>query len=206
MTTTYPPDVTDRFVKKFTRLVARELIAEDVYPESDLEDLVQELQLAVVERAPRFDAERAKWSTFVKTVVRRRAISLRRRQMAECRAGGREVSSLNVTFEDEDGQTTTLANLVREDQSFGYLGRDYQSDEDQAALAMDVATVISKLPTELRELCELLKHGSIADVARDRGIPRTTLRHQLNKIREAFVAAGFEPPRNTTDSGEGSQR
>lgn len=68
----------DRFVRSYTYRVARAIVAQGVFPESDFEDLVQELKLAVIEGVPRFNPERAKWSTFVRLVVRGRAVSLQR--------------------------------------------------------------------------------------------------------------------------------
>jgi len=192
MKTTYPPDVNDRFVRSYTCRVARAIVAQGVFPESDFEDLVQELKLAVIEGVPRFNPERAKWSTFVRLVVRGRAVSLQRKRLADCRAAGRDIVSLDDTIEDEDGQLTTLANRVREDQSLDYVARDYVSDEDRLVTEMDIATVVASLPSELRDLCERLTTRSVTQVARDLGVPRTTLTHQLKKIREAFVAAGFD--------------
>jgi DNA-directed RNA polymerase specialized sigma24 family protein len=46
----------------------------------DRDDAKQEILLAVITAAPKFDPSRAKWSTFVGTIAARRAIDLNRRQ------------------------------------------------------------------------------------------------------------------------------
>lgn len=191
MPATHPPDVTDKFSTIFIRNTAAELIDEGAFDASEREDLIQELTLALVERTPKFDPDRAKWSTFVKTVVRRRAISLRRRQNAACRSDGREVASLDAWIDDEDGQVISLANYIREDQSLVYLAEDHRSDEERADLEFDVDAVASTLSPELQDLCRRLKRQSQAEIARDLAIPRTTLVRRIRKLREAFDAAGM---------------
>jgi len=73
------PDVSDRFTTDFIRKTARALIDDGHFARAEMGDLVQELTLAVIESLKNnFDPSRARWTTFVKTVVRRRATSLLR--------------------------------------------------------------------------------------------------------------------------------
>lgn len=80
MSVTYAPDVTDKFCTNLIRRTARSLVGDGTFPRSDLDDVIQDLTLALLEQAVNFDAEKACWSTFVKKVVRDAGISLRRRQ------------------------------------------------------------------------------------------------------------------------------
>jgi RNA polymerase sigma-70 factor (ECF subfamily) len=48
------------------------------------------------------------------------------------------------------------------------------------------------LPDELRDLCERLRDDTMAEIAREMGVPRTTLYDRLSKLRDAFREAGLE--------------
>ena len=105
------PDVTDRFTTQFVRKTAKTLIVDGFFERSEYRDLIQDLTLAVLEGLARnYDPERAKWTTFVKTVVTKRAISLCRAQTAECR--DEVVGSLSSPVSDEDGQMVSLGDYL----------------------------------------------------------------------------------------------
>jgi RNA polymerase sigma-70 factor (ECF subfamily) len=57
---------------------------------------------------------------------------------------------------------------------------------------MDLGQAIASLPEELRDLCLRLHDSTMAEVAREMGIPRTTLYDRLSKLRDAFREAGLE--------------
>lgn len=191
MSTTAIPNVTDRFTTDLIRKTATELVDEGTFPKSELDDVVQDLTLALFEQASNFDVGRGTWSTFVKNVVQRSAISLRRHQGAERRNAQRDVGSLNDLINDEDGQLTELGSTVGEDEYRSGLGQEYRSHTDEVDMALDFQTVIASLPDELREVAQRLQHQSLAEIARDLDIPRTTLAFRIGKIREAFATAGY---------------
>ena len=56
---------------------------------------------------------------------------------------------------------------------------------------MDLGQAIASLPEELRDLCLRLHDSTMAEVAREMGIPRTTLYDRLSKLRDAFREAGL---------------
>ena len=51
---------------------------------------------------------------------------------------------------------------------------------------MDLDELLQSLPEDLREMCDRLKNDSISQVARELGIPRSTLRDRVCKIRRRF--------------------
>lgn len=188
---THAPDVTDAFTTNLIRKTAQALVDEGTFPQSDQEDVIQDLTLALLEQTPNFNPERAKWSTWVKNVVRLIAISIRRRQDAECRRGQREVGSLNVLINDEDGQLVELGATVSEQEHRSGLGVGHVSHTDQNDTALDVQKILDGLPENLRDLAVRLKTQSLAEISRELNVPRTTLAHRVGKIREAFAAAGY---------------
>jgi RNA polymerase sigma-70 factor (ECF subfamily) len=52
------------------------------------------------------------------------------------------------------------------------------------------APVVS--PQDLQELCEKLQSSNMAEIAREMGVPRSTLYGKLTKLRDAFREAGLE--------------
>jgi RNA polymerase sigma-70 factor (ECF subfamily) len=59
-------------------------------------------------------------------------------------------------------------------------------------MRMDIERVLNALPDDLRDLCERLRESNMAEIAREMGIPRTTLYDKLTKIRETFRKARLD--------------
>ena len=191
MTVQHAPDVTDRFTTQLVRRTARMLVSEGTFPASSLDDVAQDLHLALIQQAGNFDPDRARWSTFVKTVVRFTAVTLRRKQRADFRQREASFASLNVTITDGDGQLVEMSATVGEEEYRTGLGQGSVEHTDQVNRALDVEQVIATLPAELRDLAERLKHQSVCEIARDLGVSKTTLTRRVVEIRERFRQAGF---------------
>ena len=58
-------------------------------------------------------------------------------------------------------------------------------------VALDTAAVLATLPRPARELCERLKKDTVAEVARQMGVPRSTLRDDIARLRDHFRAMGL---------------
>jgi RNA polymerase sigma-70 factor (ECF subfamily) len=190
MTAVHAPNVTDKFATRLIRRTAKELVGGGVFPQSDLEDVIQELQLALIAQAANFDPNRARWSTFVKNVIERSAISLRRRQNAQCRQPASEVSSLNVLIEDGEGQLVELGATVSEEEHRTSVGQGFISHTDEVRAAIDVQGVLESLPEDLQDICQRLKSKSPNEVARDLGISRPTMHRRVKVLQERFRSAG----------------
>jgi len=176
----------------YCRKVARKLVKDGVYTRDDLEDLIQDLLLALLESRDAYDPAKARWTYFVKTVVDRKAISLRRAQSTESRGSTLVVASLNVLVVDGEGKRVELAQQVCQEERGLRRGIEHSDGQSQLERSLNVADIVSQLDEELATICRLLAEKSVAEVARELKIPRTTLISRLAKVRERFVAAGFD--------------
>lgn len=59
-------------------------------------------------------------------------------------------------------------------------------------LTLDMADIVARLSPCDRELCQQLKRQSVAAVARQKGIARSTLRDEIGRLGERLVAMGLE--------------
>ena len=114
-----------------------------------------------------------------------------RDQQAEKRDHHR-VSSLNVMINVANEGLIELAGTIGQRELNDRRCRHPRNDDDLAQLAHDMADVIAKLPDELRDLANRLKTQTVSAIARDMGIPRTTLTDRLRSIRKRFEKAGLK--------------
>ncbi len=71
---------------------------------------------------------------------------------------------------------------------------DRRADRPEAAdLRLDVAAAVARLDPALARLADALTLLTLAQVARDWGVPRTTLRRHVDRLRDAFAALA-DPP------------
>jgi RNA polymerase sigma-70 factor (ECF subfamily) len=141
--------------------------------ERHAEDAVQEAFLAVWRTAAAFRAERAKASTWILTLVHRRAVDLVRREERrrtepladEQAAGPGEAASTEeaawLRFERERVQTalTQLPDVQREAIELAYYGGFSQSELAER-LGVPIGTIKSRMFTGLARLRELLEDSS----------------------------------------------
>jgi hypothetical protein len=62
---------------------------------------------------------------------------------------------------------------------------------EASCLALGLETVTKDLSVDLRDLCERLKFQSVGEIARETGVPRTTLNYAISQLRERFQKAGL---------------
>jgi RNA polymerase sigma-70 factor (ECF subfamily) len=99
----------------------------------------------------------------------------------------RRARSIYVVIGTEEGRRVELADTLSEREAKSHRDVSQRSPQELAEMIMDMASSISDLPDEnYREFCERLKYDSIAQVARDMDIPRTTLNGWITKIRSRF--------------------
>ena len=193
MTTLYAPDITDKFTTQLIRRTAQMLVSDGFYPSSDLDDVIQEIGLALFQRADKFDPKRARWSTFVKMAVRSAAATLRRKQRADFRQAASEVASLNVMIPDEDDQLVDMGATIGQDEYHRGQGRVHVSHADQVDRTLDVRTATASLPAELQEIAVRLERQSVREMARELNVSRTTLNRRIAEIQAYFCRAGLAP-------------
>jgi DNA-directed RNA polymerase specialized sigma24 family protein len=180
----------DPFTRGFVRKAARRLAGRFGFQRQDREEIEQRLYLKLARHLHRGDPSDPKWKALVAITVRRHVVSMARDGEAEKR-DHRRVCSLNVRIGTPDGPME-LADTVGEHEIPSRRGRVKRSDQELAELRLDVIACLADVGDERqREFCERLKHDSISQVARDMGIPRTTLGTWLARLRGRFEERGL---------------
>lgn len=133
------------------------------------EEVTQDTFMRVWKKSESYDAQKGRFTTWLLTVTRRLAIDvLRQRQRREPQTG--------MLFMDED--PTLWENLPMGDNS--------------ADLRRTLQSVMNELPSEQRDLIELVYFGGMShtDVAESRGLPlgtvKTRIRLGMQKLRSAW--------------------
>ena len=180
----------DPFTEGLIRKKARQLVNRNGFTDSDREDIEQELTLKLLKKSGAFDSSQAHWNVFVTMIIERGTASLVRDKQAQKR-DHRRVCSLNVVIAKKDKKMIELGDIIGSHEQDARLGRKQRSDFDQAQLLQDMNEVLSNLPPELRELAEVMKTDSIAEISRDTGVPRTSLNYRVRQLRQRFEEAGL---------------
>jgi len=124
-------------------------------------------------------------------IVERHISTILEARFAQCRDWRLCQTSLNEPLDNGEGDTTERIEFLDSDGSLGShprLTRERVANE----IRMDLDRAIASLPDELRDLCERLRDDTMAEIAREMGVPRTTLYDRLSKLRDAFREAGLE--------------
>jgi DNA-directed RNA polymerase specialized sigma24 family protein len=103
---------------------------------------------------------------------------------------GREAFSLNEEIHDGRKRTVERGEfLSREEDDQRLRGR---SERDRRDMVLDVNAVLSRLPEEVRKLCELVKTVPVSEAARRLGMPESTASKRLRDLRERSRKAGLD--------------
>ena len=174
-------DGIDKYAADLIRHKARQLVGKAGFTEDDRPDLEQELMIDLLQRMRHFNPAKAKKTT--STILEAR--------FAQCRDWRLCQTSLNEPLDNGEGDTTERIEFL---DSEGSLGDGTRETRERLAheIRMDLGQAIASLPEELRDLCVRLHDSTMAEVAREMGIPRTTLYDRLSKLRDAFREAGLE--------------
>ena len=181
----------DKYAARLIRIKARQLVGKAGFTENDRHDLEQELMIDLLQRMRHFNPAKAKRSTFMARIVERHIATLLEARHAQCRDWRLCRTSLNTPHENDKSDTWELIDRVDRE---GILGRCKPDTRESAAnnLSMDIERVLNTLPEDLRDLCDRLRESNMAEIARETGVPRTTLYDKLTRIREAFRDAGLD--------------
>ena len=179
-----------RFEFGIIKKKVRQIIGRAGYTRQDQEDLEQELLTRLLQSLKSFDPKQAHRKCFVTAVVERDVANILRDAKAEKR-DHRRIGSLHVMIEVTDDGPTELAGTIGEREHNARRCRHPRSEDDLAQLATDLADVVAAIPDELRDLAERLKTQSIAAIAREVGVPRTTLNDSVRHLRQRFEQAGL---------------
>jgi RNA polymerase sigma factor (sigma-70 family) len=142
------------------------------------DDLQQELSVHLLEQAGKFDASRAGWITFVTQVVRRKGVSILRHHHAQ-RRDSRITKSLDHMTDQQQGNR------------FEPTAKCQTPHVASPDLCLDMAQALESLDSDARPMTELLKHESVAEVARRLGLTRSEERTERLRIHELLTRLGL---------------
>lgn len=183
-------DSIDSFTRGYVRKRALQLVGSHGFRESDREEIEQRLFLKLAKRLHKADPHDPKWKAYVATTVSHCIASMIRDNRAEKRDHRKSCSIYAVVGTDEDGPIE-LSDTIGPREANARLGTTPRSDAALAELGMDVADVMARLPDELRDLCVRLQRDSVSQIARDMGVPRTTVSTAVARLRDYFEKAGM---------------
>lgn len=185
-----PPEPLDAYAHNLIRKKARQLVDQAGLAAHDADDIAQDLVLVLLRRLAAFDATRGCRQAFITLLVNHAVANwLRARRAVGRTPPGR--CSLEDAVVDADGRRVRRSATVAEASAHAHRGWTRRTAGERAELAADVATVLAGLPPRLRTLATRLLTQSLADVARDMGVPRTTLATALQQLRHRFERAGL---------------
>ncbi|MEO2026662.1 MAG: sigma-70 family RNA polymerase sigma factor [Fuerstiella sp.] len=179
-----------RFEFGIVKRKVRQIVGRAGYTRQDKEDLEQELLTRLLQGLRSFDPDVAHRKSFVTAIVERAVATILRDAEAQKR-DHRRISSLQRLVDLTDEGPTELAETIGDREYNGRRCRDPRSDEDLAQLVTDLAEVIDSMPGELRDLAERMKTQSISAIAREIGVPRTTLNDAVRRLRQRFEQTGL---------------
>lgn len=182
----------DPFIKSVIQRKVRLVISVSSFDQHDREDLEQEIYIRVAKSVEQFDEKVGHLYPFICTLVQRHLANLVRNR-GRSKRGPSRIGSLSLMVTLPDGGSTELSQLIGEDDRNRRLGRESRlSEQDLTDLQIDLAQEIAKLPEQWRHLLQRRQTQSMSEIARDLGVPRTTLNDWMRHIRSRFEAVGLD--------------
>jgi RNA polymerase sigma-70 factor, ECF subfamily len=194
------------FAAQYAALMAHQLAGKAGLSKDDREDIQQNLLLRLWKRFPSFRPARATWEAFVTTVMRGHAKSILDSQMADKHRFTRSQRELDSEFINEMGEVTSLAEQV--DNSRRVAARCYfpTSPEEACDVAIDVASVLKRLPSEVRHLAQQILDKGLSRIMADGRYARGARKAKISFLRKAFARAGLRPDFFATNRRRRSSR
>jgi RNA polymerase sigma-70 factor (ECF subfamily) len=181
------------YANRVIRNKARQLVGKSGLNKSHVQDLEQEMRIDLFERMPKFDGSRASCRTFIVRIVNHKASKIMRSQWADKRHFKRNECSLNELVDDGDGFKVQRSETIDQDE---YVRRTAGGATMPAAerrdLAVDLEGAAEDLPRDIRAVFDRLKTQTIAEVAAETGISRTSVMRIIYVLREHLARAGLE--------------
>lgn len=177
----------DPYTTMHIRHKVKQLVSHGKFPRDMADDLVQELSMDFLVRRPRYNPAKSSQETFTVRIVRNKIASLLRAQKAQVRDFRRNECSLDDEVDSGEGLSVARHETIDEQ-----VGRDGRDRQDHHHLAHDVRITLEGLPEDLRQLCLQLQAKTVSEVARDTGVPRTTIYESILKLRQRFQDAGLD--------------
>jgi DNA-directed RNA polymerase specialized sigma24 family protein len=119
--------VIDQVVMRSIQLAVDSYLRRSIHPQSDRDDLVQEVALHLLQQASGFNPMVGAWSTYVKCVVKSKLASLRRTARSSRHSQQATTLSLNQKTRDQEGRSGELGDFVMDGSSPACRNRDARS-------------------------------------------------------------------------------
>ena len=155
----------------------------------DREDLEQDMALQLLSALPTYDPEKSILQTFANRVIDYWTSVQARKWQASRRDYRARGVSLDEPCMGEDGERTTLGDMLREDEALGFA--EALGCIEAVELKIEVEKAMATLSPQLRELCRSLMNQSVADLCRSHNVSRGQVAFQMKKIRKVFQNAGL---------------
>ena len=182
----------DPSVARSIHFAAKRLTYQDGWTSADLPDLEQELHIHLWKSSGRFNPDRGSWRTFASRVVGNKARTMLRDSKAVKRSISRLSQSLNEEVDDEEGDAVELQDVLDLEQYLAMTRGPTRTEPELVALKCDIDRVLATLSPEERVVCQLTASMAKDEVAQALGLHRATLHRIVQRLRQAFQAAGLE--------------
>jgi len=184
--------ILEGYARDVIRHKAWQLIGKYGFTLDDYDDLQQDMMLDLVRRLGKYDPGKAALSTFVARIVDRKLSNLIRHQRQKKRDYRQQVCSLDAQVEDRDGQPRGLDEILSQDTYDDEVGRHDRPYAERRDLTLDLTLVLDELPEDLRQLARRLRTRTVAEIARELGVPRSTLYEKgIARLRKIFEDKGL---------------
>ena len=165
------PQITEKYVEAQLTYRLERLRSKFKLSRQDIEDVRQDWLLALVVGIKKYQAEKSTWRTFV-TAIFDNCYRDHLRKLSAQRQIASTIESIDELDEELDEEPSYL--------------HDYET-------AFDVKSAIAAMPPRLQRIATMLTGNSPAQSARFSHVSRSTISRVIKKIREHFLAAGFDP-------------
>lgn len=171
------------YAKNLIKFKARQLTRRRDFQTAELEDLQQELWLALIKAAQRFDPAKASLDTFIDRVVNKAVAMLVRTRQRKRNGITQRMPSLSDERTSPDGRTEPLAATISHDDLARRTGTEPIDETHVAETTEAVTAALQRMPADLRDVCRRLMGGTVTSVARDLGMSRRQVRNRLQNAR-----------------------
>lgn len=183
------------FALQVIRSTARRMVGKAGLLAADAGDIEQDIWLDLLGRLHTFDPERGHPRAFIRLVAQNKAKSILTARSAVKRGRGKLDLSLNWDLEDENGDGQELHETISIDDYLRRTRGAVRSEEERMDLGLDVRSFLAKLHPVDRTVCLLLVERGATEVARVVGVPRSTLRGLVERLRVAADEFGLDEHR-----------